>query len=729
MIVRLTRWVLRNKALVLTGWLLATVAGALAVTPATEAMTPDFGALPGRPGYETNQEILRTYGHGGAADPLVLVVTLPAGITVDSPGVAADLTAAVDAAKGAAAGATGGGAGGTTGARTVSYPSTGDRGLVSADGRTTIALLYPPAGETFPPYATALPAVTTALAARPVAGAPVRLTGTDALFVESGDADGPGLLAEVTIAAAGALLVLAAVFGSVLAVVPLLTAVIAILVTFLAVWGLTAVTDVSFVVQFLVGLIGLGVAIDYALLVTTRWREERARGLDNTAAVEQAMRTAGSAVVFSGVTVAVALAVLILVPVPFLRAMGIAGLLIPLFSVLVAVTLLPVLLATVGPRFEWPRRRPAWPVTPARVNRRWAAWAGFVVRHPVVVATVAILALAALIVPAASLRLGTPAPESAAASGPARDALDRLGPAGLGTGLLSPVYLLVDDPATQPAAVAATARAVPGVRAALAPADPTWRRDGTALVVVLPHDPTGTTAGARTRDRLADAFAGTPGVRIGGTAAQGRDFVDAVYGGAPLLLGLVVLITVALLVYAFRSVLLAVKAVVLNAISVTATMGLLVLAWQDGHLAGAVWDIDPTGALTEWVPVMVFAFLFGLSMDYEVFILARIREEHDAGRSDRDATVAGIAATGRLVTSAALILFLAFVSLAATPGTEVKIFATALGIGILLDATVVRAMLVPALVVLFGRANWWLPRRRRIRCRPPAELLPAPDSA
>jgi RND superfamily putative drug exporter len=287
-----------------------------------------------------------------------------------------------------------------------------------------------------------------------------------------------------------------------------------------------------------------------------------------------------------------------------------------------------------------------------------------------------------------------------ASSGPAREALTGLSSSGIGSGVLSPEYLLVDG---DPTDAASRARAVPGVRAVLAPDDPSWRRDGTSLVVVLVEEP----AGSAARERLARAL---PDVRIGGVAAQGRDFVDAVYGNALLVVSLLVLVTLVLLVRVFRSVVLAVKAVVLNAISVTATFGLLVLAWQHGLLSEPVWGIPATGALTEWVPVMVFAFLFGLSIDYEVFILARMREEYDATGSTPRAAEAGIARTGRLVTGAAVILLLAFISLAATPGTEVKVFATALGLGILLDATVVRALLVPALVVLFGRWNWWLPR-------------------
>ena len=689
-------------------------------------MTADFGSLPGRSGYETNQRILHDYGNGGATDPLVLTVTLPPGTTVDSPGIRAELATAFGGAVAAVGDA-----------RLISYPGTGDRALVSADGRSTFALLYPPAAETYPPYAEVIPRLNQALSNLRVAGAPVGLTGTDALFVQSSDATGPGLLTETVLAGGGALLVLAVVFGSVLAVVPLVMAVIAILVTFLAVLGVTTVTDVSFVVQFLVGLIGLGVAIDYALLITTRWREERAACADNTEAIERTMVTAGAAVVFSGITVAIALAALILLPVPFLRSIGYGGLLIGLISVLVAVTLLPVLLATAGSRLEWPRRRPIAAADPhgatgAPDGRRWGwhGWSRLVVRHPVPVAVVATALLGALIVPVFDMRLGAPVPASIAASGPARQALDSLGAAGIGAGVLSPDYVLTGP---DPAAVTERARSAPGVRAAFAPDGDSWRLGGTSLVVVLFDEPDGSAAGRAARDGFRATMAGVPDARIGGVAAQGRDFVAVVYGNAAPVLSMIALVTLVLLIRAFRSVLLAAKAVALNVLSVAATFGLTVLAWQEGYLSGAVWGIEGTGALTEWVPVMVFGFLFGLSMDYEVFILARVREEYDATASTPRAAALGVARTGRLVTSGALILFLVFVSLAATPGTEVKIFATALGLGILLDATVVRAMLVPALVVLFGRWNWWLPRSvariLAMRTPRPAAAVPVPRRA
>jgi RND superfamily putative drug exporter len=466
------------------------------------------------------------------------------------------------------------------------------------------------------------------------------------------------------------------------------------------------------------------VAIDYSLLVVLRWREERAWGLANEQAVHQAMATAGVAVLVSGTTVAISLAALLLVPVPFLRSMGVGGLLIPLVSVLAALTLLPVVLATVGPWLEWPRRRAAR----ALVSGGWDAWARLVVGRPVLSATAALLLLGLLLVPLASLRLAAPAPASLASAGPARQGLDELARSGIEAGVLSPIEVLVDG--DDPSATAASLRGVPGVRAVTAPDNPAWRRDGTNLISVIPDAPASTPKGQATLEHVQAVTGQVPGARVGGIAAQGQDFTAAVYGNGPLLIGLLVLVTFLLLVRAVRSLLLPLKATLLNALSVAATFGLLVLTWQQGWLSQPAWGIQATGALTEWVPIMVFAFLFGLSMDYEVFILARMREAYDTTGSTTQAAVEGIARTGRLVTSAALILVLSFVSLAATPGTEVKLFATGMALGILLDATLIRALLVPALVVLVGRWNWWLPTplARLLRVAPSPRPAAAPPA-
>jgi RND superfamily putative drug exporter len=219
--------------------------------------------------------------------------------------------------------------------------------------------------------------------------------------------------------------------------------------------------------------------------------------------------------------------------------------------------------------------------------------------------------------------------------------------------------------------------------------------------------------------------AGVPGViGVTGAGPGQQAFSNAVYGNVPLLVLVLAVLTFLLLARAFRSILLAAKAVVLNIVSLGAVFGILTWFWQDGHGSKAFFGIDATGAITFWVPITIFAFLFGLSMDYEVFILSRVREEYDVSRSTEEAMVRGLARTGRLVTSAALILFLAFASLASAPITDIKVLATGLGIGILLDATIIRALLVPSLVVLFGKWNWWFPARFAQLLRLPPE---APD--
>jgi putative drug exporter of the RND superfamily len=219
-----------------------------------------------------------------------------------------------------------------------------------------------------------------------------------------------------------------------------------------------------------------------------------------------------------------------------------------------------------------------------------------------------------------------------------------------------------------------------------------------------------------------------PDVRVGGQPASTADFIDAVYGSFPVMIALIAITTFILLARAFRSLLLPAKAILLNVLSVAAAWGALVLIWQKGYGSDAVWGIDSTGSIPSWIPVIAFAFLYGLSMDYEVFILSRMREEYDRTGSTETAVVRGLGRTGRLVTSAALILFLAFTALASGPGSELKMVATALAIGILLDATVVRALIVPAVVALMGRWNWWLPRWPARMLRVPPSLPPRPAS-
>jgi putative drug exporter of the RND superfamily len=703
----LTRWVLAHKRTVVITWVVLALAGIAAAGPATDALESEF-SVPGKESWETNVAIAEQYGgdRNGTA-PLLPVVTLPKDETVGSPGVRSELER-LDTRLGEA----------LPGARIASYASTGDRAFVSDDGRTVFALVYPrpDPDSAFGENPKAEKAASTALNGATIAGQPVHLTGFDALAEDGGgDADGPGVLLEALLGGLGALLVLTFVFASLLALVPLVMAFVSIMTTFLLLLILTEITSVSPIVQFLIALIGLGVAIDYSLIVVSRWREERTHGRSGDEAVQKAMETAGRAVVFSGITVAIGLLALIALPLPFLRSMGYGGMLIPLVSTLAAVTLLPVVLAKLGSRLDWPHRR-----TDDKASRAWTRWAETVSRRRWIAAAAGMAVILALAFAATDLQLGNSDADTIAKSGDAKEGLVALEEAGIGEGALLPHEVLIEGK-TDPDQVAAGLRDVDGIHGAVAPEGPQWRHDGSALVEAIQTPDSGSDDGAATLAGVRDvAHSAGADVRVGGAPAANDDFIDAVYGSFPLMIALIAITTFLLLARAFRSLLLPAKAIVLNILSVAAAWGVLVLIWQKGYGSELIWDIEATGSIPSWMPLMIFAFLFGLSMDYEVFILARMREEYDNTGSTHSAVVRGIGRTGRLVTSAALILFLAFISMASAPETDVKMLATGLAAGILLDATVIRALIVPAVIALMGRWNWWLPRwpARLLRVEP-----------
>jgi putative drug exporter of the RND superfamily len=381
--------------------------------------------------------------------------------------------------------------------------------------------------------------------------------------------------------------------------------------------------------------------------------------------------------------------------------------LIPLVSTLVVLTLLPAILGGIGPRVDWPRIR-----NESHASRAWTAWARFIVRFRWPAAAAAMALLVVLMSPILGIKIGQTQTASLATSGPAYTQLHTLRDGGVPAGVVSPMEVLVSggDLNAETQQVITAAAAVPGVAGAFAPDNDQWRKDGTALVEVIPTNETVDSTQAHVAADVHRAVQNIPGVvGVAGIGPTISDYINAVYKNFPYSLGIIALVTFLLLVRTFRSILLPIKAVLLNIVSVCATFGATVWFWQDGHGSQQLFGIPATGAVSFWVPMIIFAFLFGLSMDYEVFILARMREEYDRTGSTSQAVIQGLGRTGRLVTGAATILFLSFVALAGSPGTDIKVFATALGIGILLDATIVRALLVPALVALFGKANWWMP--------------------
>jgi uncharacterized membrane protein YdfJ with MMPL/SSD domain len=704
---RIGSTLLRRKLWIAALWV-AIFAGSVLLVGSTLGATKPSVFASGRESFDANARILATYGNGGTSAPIVPVVTLPEGTTVDSPGVRQELARAFDGLERR-----------VPSVRVASYASTGDRGFVSSDGRTTYALVFspPPKDMHAPPAATE--SVRRALAGERVGGAAITIGGLE-VGKEEPDRETLSAKAEGMVGGLVALLILLFAFRSALAFVPIVTAVVSIVTSIALLWPVTHLTTTPSFVTFLMVLIGLGVSVDYSLLLVTRWREERDRGLDAEGAALRSVEIAGRAVIVSGLTVAVGLLALVSLPVSFLRSIGYAGVLIPLVAIVVSLTLVPVVLATVGPaleRFGLSEARPRGPS-----GERWARWAAAVVRRPLPATIAAVAVLGALIVPALSLNVRTPRAESLAYQGSARAGLAQLQRADISPGALTPIEIVA--PRAQADGLASRLRNLPGVRTVAAPNSPDWRRGDTAVVAVVPKVDTNTDAGRELINDVRGVTRSTPGALVGGTSASQSDFVSAVYGSFPLMLALIFIVTFVALARAFRSLVLPLKAIALNVLSVTAALGAMVLVWQDGYGSGQVWDVPATGSITEFVPLMTFAFLFGISMDYEVFILARMREEYDRHGTTTQAVVEGMRRTGRLVTLAGLILAFAFVSLATSNDTNVNMFASGLAFGILIDATIIRMVLVPALVALMGRWNWWLPKwaGRALHLRPAAEV-------
>src|SRR3954452_22578921 len=431
MVSSITTWVLAHRKLVIGFWIVATLVGGALSGAATKAMDQKF-SVPGKEGWEANKEIeKRFHGTGGNSAPLVPVVSLKGQVS-EARGQIAALEKKVRAA--------------VPGSRVVGYGSTGDKGVVSADGKTPYLIAYAPPDpdQPFGDHPKAEKKLRAALHGETVGGAPVHLTGYDALANEQGGNEGPGLLLEALLGGIGALVILAFVFGSPLAIIPLVMAIPAILTSFLVVYGITAVAAVSPIVQFLIALIGLGVSIDYALLIVVRWREERTHGLDNEAAIARSMETAGRAFVFSGTSVAVGLLALLALPLPFLRSVGIGGMVIPLISVLVALTLLPAVLGSVGPRLDKRRLR-----TDDKASASWTRWAHLVVRTRWLAVISACVVLGMLLLSATHIQLGVANADSLAQSGDARVGLVALKNSGIGTGVMAPHEILSPSDKTQ----------------------------------------------------------------------------------------------------------------------------------------------------------------------------------------------------------------------------------------------------------------------------------------
>ncbi|MFC1431582.1 MMPL family transporter [Streptacidiphilus sp. N1-3] len=538
--------------------------------------------------------------------------------------------------------------------------------------------------------------------------------------------------AEDLIGVLVAVLVLTVTFGSLLSAgMPLLTALFGVVTAVAATLSLTSAVSISSTALTLALMIGLAVGIDYALFIVTRHRSQLAQGTDPEESAGLALGTAGSAVLFAGLTVMIAMAGLLVVGIPFLSVMGLCAAGAVLIAVAVALTLLPAVLGFAGSRLT--------PKPGSRAARREAdlaavaagsgpspaggrrikgaeRWAQLATRRPLITVVLAVAAMGLLAWPAHSMNLALPDNSTAPGSSSQRIAYDQVSD-NFGPGFNGPLLILADtshspDPAASLEHITASLRALPDVAAVTAPQ--TSAKSEAALIELVPRSAPSAQATKDLVNAIRDDAAqlrGSTGTSIAvtGTTAVGID-VSSKLSAAMVPFGIVVVgLSLILLLLIFRSLVVPVKAAAGFLLSVGASFGLVVGLFQDGHLDRVI-GVDTTGPVTSFLPIILMAVLFGLAMDYEVFLVSRMREDYVRHRDPRGAVHAGARNAGRVVTAAALIMFAVFASFVTSESMILKQIAFALAVGVLLDAFVVRMTLVPAVLALTGRAAWWLPR-------------------
>jgi RND superfamily putative drug exporter len=586
-----------------------------------------------------------------------------------------------------------------------------------------------------------------------VPGARVYVSGFPAINHDTQPLYNQDLARGETIAIPIALLVLVYMFATLGGVmVPIVFALITIPTTLGGVWIVAHLMEMATYVTNIVSLIGIAIAIDYSMLVVFRFREELTKTHDAHDALLTTMATAGRATVFSGSTVAVGLALLAFMPLPFIRSMGIGGLLVPVVSVAASATLLPAMLSVLGHGVNRLRLVPRGVLERRAVSEGgfWGRLAHMIMRRPIPVLIVSAGLMLALAVPALQLATTSGDNRGVPHGTSATDGLFVLERT-LGPGALAPNQIVVDTGrpggALAPPVLAAQQRL-----AALLRSDAAVDKSTVIAPAVVPPaqahranllDPTnqiaqirasgfsdsGTNAAVDLVHRIRNHYVPAAGfgdarVYVTGAPAFGVDFLAKAYGAFPWLVLAVLVISYILLLRAFRSVVLPIKAVLMNLLSVAAAYGVLVLFFQDGW-GHTLLGLQSSSQIEGWIPIFLFAVLFGLSMDYEVFLLSRMREEWDRTHDNEHSVAYGLEHTGRIITAAAIIMIAAFAGFTAGRFVGLQEFGVGLSAAILLDATVVRALLVPATMKLLGKWNWWLPEGVRRAMR----LSPAPTPA
>ncbi|MBI2684012.1 MAG: MMPL family transporter [Actinobacteria bacterium] len=540
----------------------------------------------------------------------------------------------------------------------------------------------------------------------------VQVTGGPASFRDFNRVNADGLRFSEIIQVPAVALILVVVLGSLVAAgLPVLTALVSLTTTLGALYFVARAVDLSIYLKSVVPLVGIGVAVDYALFIVNRFREELP-GSDPVSAATATGASAGRAIAFSGVTVALALAGMLAVGVPLFTGFAVGTIAVVAVSVLVALTLLPAILARLGPRLGARRTRAH------RGDGGWERWTNRVMRRPWLSIVASLVVLVALSVPAIDLRISSSGVSALPPDVPSRQAAVASARS-FGAGFATPNRVVVDGRAGG----APTVGAIAALRARIA-ADPETAAvapgvarsaDGrvAVLTVFSRHDDDDVRSQdhvARILDRIAPSVEGlaTATVSVGGSASQNRDFTATIRRNLPRVIALVMLLTFLVLVVLFRSVVIPLKAVVMTLLSSLAAYGVLVMVFQYGWGAGLL-GFEPLGHVTSWVPPFLFSILFGLSMDYEVFLLSRIREHRERHGDDRAAVAWGLARTGSVITAAALIMVVVFASFLTNDLIPIKEAALGLAVAIFLDATLVRIVMVPAFMQIAGRWNWWFP--------------------
>ncbi|GAA2589528.1 MMPL family transporter [Winogradskya consettensis] len=513
-----------------------------------------------------------------------------------------------------------------------------------------------------------------------------------------------------------ALVVLVVTFGSLVAAgMTMLNALIGVAAGMAGLFALSSVISLTSTAPVLALMLGLAVGIDYSLFITSRHRQHLTEGEEPEEAAARAVGTAGSAVLFAGITVIIALAGLSVVNIPFLTVMGLAAAGTVAVAVLVALTLLPALLGFAGAKVL-PRK-----LRDGSADRAAAAakegfgfrWARIVTRLRVPVIIVGILGLGALALPAAGMRLALQDPSASAEGTPAREAADLIS-TGFGPGFNGRLAMVVSSASAEKtaAAVQLVAPALQGTPDLVAVTPPNLSRDKrTALLAIIPKDgPTAESTEALVQEvRKRTHGIGGADVSLTGQTAVGIDVSEKLSDAMPIYLVLVVGLSVLLLMLVFRSILVPLKAALGFLLTVGATFGITVLIFQEGHLAGLL-GVDTPGPLISFLPILLIGILFGLAMDYEVFLVSRMREDYVHGAGAQEATVSGMGHGARVVTAAALIMISVFAGFTLIDDPIIKSMGFALALGVAIDAFVVRMTIVPAVVSLLGRSAWWLPR-------------------